>query len=144
MVYKHWQQTVSRSLYLQIGSFSIYLKYEDNLEGVMCTNVDDFLFGGLKLLIKNINETLGQAFTIEHMSFSWGRRLAIFTNHWTTNDLNVARHKSITIICFFLSVITRINYISIFFHIYLKDSLKNFVVIIWTIHNSYCKVQTAI
>ena len=70
MVYKHSQQTVSRSLCLQIGSFSIYLKYEDNLEGVMCTNVDDFLFGGLKLLIKNINETLGQAFTIEHMSFS--------------------------------------------------------------------------
>ena len=144
MGYKHWQQTVYRSLCLQIGSFSIYLKYEDNLEGVMCTNTDDFLFGGLQLSTKNINETLGQAFTIEHRSFSWGRRLAIFANHWTTNDLNVAGHKSITIIYFFLSVIARINYISIFFRIYLKDSLKKFVVIIWTIHNSYCEVQTAI
>ena len=49
--------------------------------------------------------------------------------------LNVAGHKSLTIIYFFLSVITII---------YLKDSLKNFIVNIQTIHNSYCKVQTAI
>ena len=35
--------------------------------------------------------------------FSWGRRLAIFADHWTTNDLKVARHKSITMYFFFLN-----------------------------------------
>ena len=34
--------------------------------------------------------------------FSWGWRLAIFACHWATNDMKVARHKSI-IIHFFLS-----------------------------------------
>ena len=37
--------------------------------------------------------------------FSWGRWLVIFADHWTTNDLKVARQKSITIIYFFLSEI---------------------------------------
>ena len=37
--------------------------------------------------------------------FSWGRRLVILADHWTTNDLKVAWHKSITIIYFFLSEI---------------------------------------
>ena len=41
------------------------------------------------------------------------------------------------------SVIT-INYVSIFFRIYLKDTWKNFVVNIWTIRNSYSEVQSAI
>ena len=40
-----------------------------------------------------------------HRGFSWGRQQAIFTDHWTTNDLEVAGHKSWTIIYFFLSEI---------------------------------------
>ena len=35
--------------------------------------------------------------------FSSGRRPAIFADHWTTNDLQVAGNKFITIIYFFLS-----------------------------------------
>ena len=34
------------------------------LEGVMCTNLDDVLFGGSQLFIKNIIGPLGQTFTI--------------------------------------------------------------------------------
>ena len=82
--------------------------------------------------------------------FSWSQWPAIFTNHWTRNGLKVTGNKSITIIYFFLSeiifcermislsnndrfddkiflrniwhfsVITRINYISIFFLFILK------------------------
>ena len=121
--------------------------------------------GRVKRFIKQSNICKG---------FSWSQWPVIFADHWTTNDLKVAMHKSITIIYFFLSeiifhenmvslsnndrfdndkiflcniwhfsVIT-INYVSIFFRIYLKDTWKNFVVNIWTVSNSYCEVQSAI
>ena len=95
--------------------------------------------------------------------FSWGQRPAIFADHWTTNDLKVTRHKSITIIHFFLSerifsenmvsissndrfandniflpniwyfsIITGINYVSIFFLLILK---------IHVIVTARCRVQ---
>ena len=114
----------------------------------------------------------GLFFALSPWGFNWGRQLAIFADHWTTNALKVAGYKSITIIYFFLSeiifreriaalsnndrfdnykiflrniwhfsVITRINCFY-FFHIYLKDTWKNFVVNKWTIHNSYCEVQS--
>ena len=104
--------------------------------------------------------------------FSWGQQPPIFAHHWTTNDLKVTRHKSITTYFFSLwniffgkivsisnndrfdndkiflcniwhfSVITKITFL--FFPIYLKDTRKNFVVNIWTISDSYCEVQSAI
>ena len=83
------------------------------------------------------------------------------------SNLKVAGHKSITVTFFVKrwfrfqtmmdlimirffhkiwhsSVLTRINYISIFFCIYLKDTWKNFVVNVWTIYGisiARCRVQ---
>ena len=99
--------------------------------------------------------------------FSWGRRPAIFADHWTTNDLKVAWHKSITIIYFFLTeIIFRKKMVSLsnndrfdndkiflcniwhflvrfyIFRIYLKVTWKNFLVNIWTI--SCCEMQRLI
>ena len=39
---------------------------------------------------------------ITYRGFSWGQQPAIFADHWTTNDLKVTGHKSITKINFFL------------------------------------------
>ena len=100
--------------------------------------------------------------------------MAIFADRWTTNDLKVAGHKSITMIYFFLSEIifcekmvslsssdrfdndkiflrnmwhfSIITGINCFYfvRIYLKDIWRNFIVNIWTIRNSHCEVQSAI
>ena len=86
--------------------------------------------------------------------FIWGQRPAIFADHWTANDLKVTGHKSITIIflseiifrgkvvslsnndrfddakiflcnSWHFSIITGINYVSIFFAFILKIHEKN-------------------
>ena len=58
----------------------------------------------IKVTLSNVVTLIGWLIFVNR-GFSWGWRPLIFANYWTTKDLKVAGHKSITIICFFLSEI---------------------------------------
>ena len=45
--------------------------------------------------------------------FSWGWQMTIFAGHWTTNDLKVTGHKSITIYSFLSEIIFRKKMVSL-------------------------------
>ena len=71
-------------------------------------------------------------------NFSWKDGFTLSNNDIFDND------KIFLCNIWHFSVITRINHISIFFCIFLKDTWKNFIVNISTIRNNYREVQSAI
>ena len=54
---------LSLGVYVSKLDRSVFIWHKDNLEGMICAHVDDFLFSGSQLFIKNIVEPLVQTFT---------------------------------------------------------------------------------
>ena len=66
------------------------------------------------------------------------KMVSVSKNDRFDNDKNFFNNDNDNIWHF--SIITGINYVSICFRIYLKDTGKNFVVNIWTICNAVCNI----